>query len=149
MTSGGKIAVEMTVGGKPKSGASHQPWKSLCDSHIPTARLLLYIFLKSFSRKEPSSPPAPSRFRLILRLEKTSHTLCNASSFLRWCDTLDRWPFLLPFHRIGGTHVCEQVDVLLGGEAVNLYQEFRTNCSPSSSVVTFSKVLLKPSASSV
>ena len=83
MTSGGKIAVEMTVGGKPKSGASHQPWKSLCDSHIPTARLLLYIFLKPFSRKEPSSPPAPSRFRLILRLEKTHPRLaaCGARSW--------------------------------------------------------------------
>ena len=82
MTSGGKIAVEMTVGGKPKSGASHQPWKSLCDSHIPTARLLLYIFLKPFSRKEPSSPPAPSRFRLILRLEKTGISCCPMQ-FLR------------------------------------------------------------------
>src|SRR5208337_1603441 len=49
-----------------------QPWKSRRDSPIPTARLLLYIFPKTYSRKEPSSPPAPSRFRLILRLEKTA-----------------------------------------------------------------------------
>ena len=36
----------------------------------PTARLLLYI-LKTYFRKEPSSPPAPFPFRLILGLEKT------------------------------------------------------------------------------
>jgi len=66
-----KPAVEMTVGGKPKSGASHPPWKSLRDSHIPTARRLLYIF-KTFARKEPSSAIASGYgFRLILRLEKT------------------------------------------------------------------------------
>src|SRR5271157_3246845 len=61
----------MTVAGKPKRGAFHPPWKSLRDSHIPTARLLLYIFLKTYPRKEPSSPPAPFSFRLILRLEKS------------------------------------------------------------------------------
>jgi len=67
-----KPAVEMTVGGKPKSGASHPPWKSLRDSHIPTARRLLYIF-KTFARKEPSSAIASGYgFRLILRLEKTA-----------------------------------------------------------------------------
>src|SRR3974390_1524284 len=66
-----KPAVAMTVGGKPKSGASHPPWKSLRDSHIPTARRLLYIF-KTFARKEPSSAIASGYgFRLILRLEKT------------------------------------------------------------------------------
>jgi len=69
-----KPAVEMTVGGKPKSGASHPPWKSLRDSHIPTARRLLYIF-KTFARKEPSSAIASGYgFRLILRLEKTNGT---------------------------------------------------------------------------
>ena len=35
------------------------------------ARLLLYI-LKTYFRKEPSSPPAPFPFRLILGLEKTN-----------------------------------------------------------------------------
>ena len=47
-------AVEMTVAGKPNRGAFPQPWKSLRDSHIPTARPLLYIFL-TFARKELSS----------------------------------------------------------------------------------------------
>ena len=62
-------AVEMT--GRSKTlRVSHRPWKSLRDSHIPTARLLLYI-LKTYFRKEPSSPPAPFPFRLILGLEKT------------------------------------------------------------------------------
>jgi len=70
-----KPAVEMTVGGKPKSGASHPPWKSLRDSHIPTARRLLYIF-KTFARKEPSSAIASGYgFRLILRLEKTCQAI--------------------------------------------------------------------------
>src|SRR5271157_1607763 len=32
--------------GKPKRQGFPQPWKSLRDSHIPTARLLLYIFPK-------------------------------------------------------------------------------------------------------
>jgi len=74
-----KPAVEMTVGGKPKSGASHPPWKSLRDSHIPTARRLLYIF-KTFARKEPSSAIASGYgFRLILRLEKT----ISAAEFAR------------------------------------------------------------------
>src|SRR3974377_215194 len=74
-----KPAVEMTVGGKPKSGASHPPWKSLRDSHIPTARRLLYIF-KTFARKEPSSAIASGYgFRLILRLEKTA-SQCNGSA---------------------------------------------------------------------
>ena len=72
-----KPAVEMTVGGKPKSGASHPPWKSLRDSHIPTARRLLYIF-KTFARKEPSSAIASGYgFRLILRLEKTAVRNCR------------------------------------------------------------------------
>ena len=69
----------MKCGGKPGGGndarrkslrASLRAWKSLRDSHIPTARLLLYI-LKTYFRKEPSSPPAPFPFRLILGLEKT------------------------------------------------------------------------------
>ena len=53
---------------------AHSPWKSLRDSHIPTARRLLYIF-KTFARKEPSSAIASGYgFRLILRLEKTFST---------------------------------------------------------------------------
>ena len=69
----------MKCGGKPGGGNdarrkslrdSLPAWKSLPDSHIPTARLLLYI-LKTYFRKEPSSPPAPFPFRLILGLEKT------------------------------------------------------------------------------
>src|SRR5208337_555065 len=59
-------------GGCKTLRVSHPPWKSLRHSHIPTARSLLYIFPKTYSRKEPSSPPVPSRFRLILRLEKTA-----------------------------------------------------------------------------
>ena len=75
-----KPAVEMTVGGKPKSGASHPPWKSLRDSHIPTARRLLYIF-KTFARKEPSSAIASGYgFRLILRLEKTRPVQPNSAN---------------------------------------------------------------------
>ena len=59
----------MKCGGKP-GGGNDSRRKSLRDSHIPTARLLLYI-LKTYFRKEPSSPPAPFPFRLILGLEKT------------------------------------------------------------------------------
>ena len=47
----------MKCGGKPGGGND--------------ARLLLYI-LKTYFRKEPSSPPAPFPFRLILGLEKTN-----------------------------------------------------------------------------
>ena len=50
---------------------SHPPWKSLRDSHIPTApttaRLVQY---KNQERSFPQPPLQPS-FRLILRLEKT------------------------------------------------------------------------------
>jgi len=60
----------MKCGGKP-GGGNDARRKSLRDSHIPTARLLLYI-LKTYFRKEPSSPPAPFPFRLILGLEKTA-----------------------------------------------------------------------------
>jgi hypothetical protein len=53
--------------------------------------------------------------------------LRNASNFPRWYDTLDRWPFLLPFDGIGGTHICEQVDVLVGSEPVNLHKSYPPN----------------------
>ena len=83
----------MKCGGKPGGGndarrkslrASLRAWKSLRDSHIPTARLLLYI-LKTYFRKEPSSPPAPFPFRLILGLEKTAgaltwHARCTSAT---------------------------------------------------------------------
>jgi hypothetical protein len=62
--------VELTVCGNPWR-ASHKPWKSLRDSHISTARRLLYSY-KTVPRKEPFSLPAPSPLRLILRLEKTA-----------------------------------------------------------------------------
>jgi len=91
-----KPAVEMTVGGKPKSGASHPPWKSLRDSHIPTARRLLYIF-KTFARKEPSSAIASGYgFRLILRLEKTVLRQGVSTRFAHACN-----PFNLPGARNG------------------------------------------------
>ena len=73
----------MTLGGKPKSGASHQPWKSLRDSHIPTARRLLY-FLKTFYPKGAFLRHRSGyRFRLILRLEKTL-TPANTALHFVW-----------------------------------------------------------------
>jgi hypothetical protein len=83
----------MKCGGKPGGGndarrkslrASLRAWKSLRDSHIPTARLLLYI-LKTYFRKEPSSPPAPFPFRLILGLEKTLPSRYAASTHSDRC----------------------------------------------------------------
>ena len=65
-----KRAVEMMPCGKPV-GASHKAWKSLPDPHIPTVPVAAIYTLKTYSRKEPSSPPAPSPCRLILPLEKT------------------------------------------------------------------------------
>ena len=67
----------MTVCGKPGktiklfSHPSHKPWKSLRDSHIPSAlRLIISI---QFSNQKRSLPqlPIPLTFRLILQLEKT------------------------------------------------------------------------------
>ena len=49
----------------------HKPWKSLRDSHIPSAlRLIISI---QFSNQKRSLPqlPIPLTFRLILQLEKT------------------------------------------------------------------------------
>ena len=57
-------------GGKPKSGASHHLGNRCAIPTFPPPDYC-YIFLKTFARKEPSSPPAPSPSRLILRLEKT------------------------------------------------------------------------------
>ena len=67
----------MTVCGKPGktiklfSHPSHKPWKSLRDSHIPSAlRLIISI---QFSKPKRSLPqlPNPLTFRLIFQLEKT------------------------------------------------------------------------------
>ena len=63
--------MEMTGGGKPKSGASHHLGNRCAIPTFPPPDYC-YIFLKTFARKEPSSPPAPSPSRLILRLEKTA-----------------------------------------------------------------------------
>ena len=68
----------MKCGGKP-GGGNDARRKSLRDSHIPTARLLLYI-LKTYFRKESSSPPAPFPFRLILGLEKTLRSAAAAAA---------------------------------------------------------------------
>jgi hypothetical protein len=56
---------------KPFSHPSHKPWKSLRDSHIPSA-LRLIIFTQ-FSNQKRSLPqlPIPLPFRLIFQLEKT------------------------------------------------------------------------------
>ncbi len=56
---------------KPFSHPSHKPWKSLRDSHIPSA-LRLIIFTQ-FSNQKRSLPqlPNPRLFRLIFQLEKT------------------------------------------------------------------------------
>ena len=53
------------------SHPSHKPWKSLRDSHIPSAlRLIISI---QFSKPKRSLPqlPNPLTFRLIFQLEKT------------------------------------------------------------------------------
>ena len=91
----------MKCGGKPGGGNdarrkslrdSLRAWKSLRDSHIPTARLLLYI-LKTYFRKEPSSPPAPFPFRLILGLEKT--VLTTAAFLLPSLKKNERGPLTI------------------------------------------------------
>ena len=53
------------------SHPSHKPWKSLRDSHIPSARRLIVSI--QFSKPKRSLPqlPNPLTFRLIFQLEKT------------------------------------------------------------------------------
>jgi hypothetical protein len=53
------------------SHPSHKPWKSLRDSHIPSARRL--IISNQFSNQKRSLPQLPIHltFRLIFQLEKT------------------------------------------------------------------------------
>src|ERR1700677_4473414 len=68
----------MTVCGKPGKTIKlfthpcHKPWKSLRDSHIPSA--LWLIISIQFSNPKRSLPqlPIPPTFRLILQLEKTA-----------------------------------------------------------------------------
>ena len=71
MKSGGNRAMEMTVGAKPAAG--FPPTSEIAarfpHSHRPDD---CYMLIKTYFRKEPSSLPAPSPLRLILRLEKTA-----------------------------------------------------------------------------
>src|SRR5271157_3253383 len=60
----------MTVVESPKGRASHNLGNRGAIPPFPPPGYC-YIFFQNLSRKESSSPPAPSRFRLILRLEKT------------------------------------------------------------------------------
>src|SRR5271157_5181122 len=61
----------MTVVESPKGRASHNLGNRGAIPPFPPPGYC-YIFFQNLSRKESSSPPAPSRFRLILRLEKTA-----------------------------------------------------------------------------
>src|SRR5271157_441842 len=61
----------MTVVESPKGRASHNLGNRGAIPPFPPPGYC-YIFFQNLSRKEPSSPPVPSRFRLILRLEKTT-----------------------------------------------------------------------------
>src|SRR5271157_4842893 len=61
----------MTVVESPKGRASHNLGNRGAIPPFPPPGYC-YIFFQNLSRKESSSPPAPSRFRLILRLEKTN-----------------------------------------------------------------------------
>src|SRR5271166_2413760 len=60
----------MTVVESPKGRASHNLGNRCAIPTFPPPGYC-YIFFQNLSRKESSSPPAPSLFRLILRLEKT------------------------------------------------------------------------------
>src|SRR5271157_784023 len=64
----------MTVVESPKGRASHNLGNRCAIPTFPPPGYC-YIFFQNLSRKESSSPPAPSLFRLILRLEKTYHFL--------------------------------------------------------------------------
>src|SRR5271165_4407609 len=69
----------MTVVESPKGRASHNLGNRGAIPPFPPPGYC-YIFFQNLSRKESSSPPAPSRFRLILRLEKTSSADCASGS---------------------------------------------------------------------
>src|SRR5271165_2978963 len=64
----------MTVVESPKGRASHNLGNRGAIPTFPPPGYC-YIFFQNLSRKESSSPPAPSLFRLILRLEKTNARL--------------------------------------------------------------------------
>src|SRR5271157_137700 len=68
----------MTVVESPKGRASHNLGNRGAIPPFPPPGYC-YIFFQNLSRKESSSPPAPSRFRLILRLEKTAVPLVELS----------------------------------------------------------------------
>jgi hypothetical protein len=91
-------AVEMTgrgMRGKPKtvSPSSHRPWKSLRDSHIPTASTTRFLVLTTNNRqpnlrKEPLLGPvipAPP-FRLIFQLECAADKLVATEGL--WIDVM-------------------------------------------------------------
>src|SRR5271157_1841199 len=72
----------MTVVESPKGRASHNLGNRGAIPTFPPPGYC-YIFFQNLSRKESSSPPAPSLFRLILRLEKTVVQCSNASMLKR------------------------------------------------------------------
>jgi hypothetical protein len=53
------------------SHPSHKPWKSLRDSHIPSAPQLIISIQFSNPKRSLSQLPNPLTFRLIFQLEKT------------------------------------------------------------------------------
>src|SRR5277367_3508958 len=67
----------MTVCGKPGKTIKlfthpcHKPWKSLRDSHIPSALRLINSIQFSNPKRSLPQLPIPPTFRLILQLEKT------------------------------------------------------------------------------
>src|SRR5208337_1484802 len=70
----------MTVVESPKGRASHNLGNRCAIPTFPPPGYC-YIFFQNLSRKESSSPPAPSLFRLILRLEKTPTASFFSKSF--------------------------------------------------------------------
>src|SRR5271157_3772123 len=81
----------MTVVESPKGRASHNLGNRGAIPPFPPPGYC-YIFFQNLSRKESSSPPAPSRFRLILRLEKTFGRLV-----VRWEKPKSQRETYIPF----------------------------------------------------
>src|SRR5271157_2054158 len=74
----------MTVVESPKGRASHNLGNRCAIPTFPPPGYC-YIFFQNLSRKESSSPPAPSLFRLILRLEKTGYeSTCTKMGKVGW-----------------------------------------------------------------
>ena len=46
-----------------------------------------------------------SFFIFAIKKENISWMLCNTSNFLRWYDTLDRWPFLFSSFTAHAVHI--------------------------------------------